>query len=88
MNATKLTDQQQLVMDYLNTHAWITGTLSVTVLGVMDLRKRVSELRRLGFPIEDRSVTRHNRYGKKVTFKEYFLQKGEDDVRVSAAESR
>ena len=86
MSAVRLTDQQSLVLDYLNNHPYITGQLSIVCLGVLDLRKRVSELRRLGYPIADRMVSRKNRYGKTVSFKEYFFEEVEN-VGFPAAES-
>jgi len=73
----KLTDQQDRILEYLINHDHITSATSITSLGIMDLRKRVSELRRMGYSIEDRMVTKENRYGKKVSYKEYFLGKGE-----------
>lgn len=70
-----LTKQQSLVMDYLARHEYITTTISILSLGVTDLRKRISELRKMGIQIEDRTVTKKNRYGDKVSHKEYYLGK-------------
>lgn len=81
------TDQQNRILEYLINHDHITSAISIKALGIMDLRKRLSELRRMGFPIEDRYVTKENRYGKKVRYKEYYLQKGDDYVRVPFVKS-
>ena len=68
-----LSEQQGLVLNYMLTHPFITSYDSIVGLGVLDLRKRISELRKLGFPIDDRTITAKNRYGKTVSHKEYFL---------------
>lgn len=84
----KYTDQQTQVLDYMISHPFITSRIGIVALGVMDLRKRISELRRMGFAIADRTVTARNRNGKLVSYKEYYLEKGDNDVRVSTAEGR
>lgn len=76
----KYTDQQTQVLDYMISHPFITSKIGIVALGIMDLRKRISELRRMGFKIEDRTVTGKNRFGKTVAYKEYYLEKGEDNA--------
>jgi hypothetical protein len=76
----KLSDQQKLVLDYLDKHPYITCRTSILALGIIDLRKRISELRRLGYDIEDRTVKTTNYYGKKIAYKEYYIQKGEQNA--------
>lgn len=76
----RLSDQQKLVLDYLDTHSFITCRTSILALGIIDLRKRISELRRLGYDIQDREVKTRNYYGKAIRYKEYFIQKGEQNA--------
>jgi len=83
----KLTNQQNDVLTYLRTHNYLTSLNSGTVIGVVDLRKRVSELRRLGYPIGDRTVSKKNRYGRPVRFKQYFLDEEVTDG-IQAFKSR
>ena len=76
----RLSDQQKMILEYLDKHTFITCRTSILALGIIDLRKRVSELRRLGYDIEDRTIKTTNYYGKKIAYKEYYIQKGEQNA--------
>ena len=65
--------QEQKILDYLEKHPYITSRSAVIDLGIIDLRKRVSVLRKSGFPILDSWQTSENRYGEKVRYKLYYL---------------
>lgn len=78
--AKALSDQQKLVLDYLDKHPYITCRTGILALGIVDLRKRISELRRIGYDIEDREVKTRNYYGKIIRYKEYYIRKGEQNA--------
>lgn len=48
-----MSPQQARIIAHMVAHGSITGKEAVTKLGMLDLRKRISELRRLGWDIVD-----------------------------------
>lgn len=53
MTEHKLTQQQQVVMDYLSRGRTLTNKVALTCLGVGSLSSRIAELRRMGYVIVD-----------------------------------
>jgi len=66
--------QNQEILDHLQTQGPINPLLALGEYGCFRLAARISELKRDGWPIHSRMVSRRNRNGKRITFSEYTLQ--------------
>lgn len=64
---------KEMILDYLQKVGPLTTATCLSEIGTVDLRARVSELRRDGHFIFARPITKRNRYGKKITFNEYSM---------------
>ena len=73
--------QNQRILDYIEDFGSITQIEALRDLGVMRLASRISDLKRLGYPIESTLETVHNRYGERCRVKRYSM--GESEVRVN-----
>lgn len=71
-----MTQQCQLLLDYMRLHGSVTGLQSINELGVMNYKGRIHDLRKLGYTIKTDFITRINAHGEKKTFAQYTL-KGE-----------
>lgn len=67
--------QVERVVDYMTQFGSITQYEAIRDLGVMRLASRISELRKMGFPIEDAMVPVKNRFGETCHIKQYRLGK-------------
>ena len=65
--------QCQQVLDYMRKFGSITQFEALRDLGCMRLASRISDLRGQGYAIGRRMKTMKNRYGKDVSFAEYYL---------------
>ena len=74
--------QNQRILDYINEFGSITQIQALTDLGVMRLASRISDLKRLGYPVESEMVTVKNRYGEECRVKSYKLR-GEEDGKTT-----
>lgn len=63
--------QNQRILDYINTFGSITQLDALKDLGVMRLASRISDLRRLGYPIISETESVENRFGEKCHIKRY-----------------
>lgn len=74
-----MTPLESRVYEYLKTHSHITVNECNAVLGTTECRKIISDLKKKimsdGYTIKDCWVDGVNRYGEKVRFKKYFLEK-------------
>ena len=70
--------QNQRIIDYIKEFGSITQFEALRDLGVMRLASRISDLKRLGYPVESEMVTVKNRYGEECRIKNYRLR-GEDN---------
>lgn len=68
--------QNERILQYMKDFGSITQLDALRDLGVMRLASRISDLRRLGYPIESRAEAVNNRYGEKCRIKRYSM-KGE-----------
>lgn len=67
--------QCKRVMQYLTNYGTITSAEAFIDLGIMDLPKRISELRQRGVEIEDETIKVTNRFGENCHVKRYSLAK-------------
>lgn len=74
-NRKDATSQKKEMLKYFYAGGVLTKENAKQLFGAEDYRKRVSELRDEGHPIEDRWVTGISRYGHPCRFKEYFVAK-------------
>lgn len=70
----RLTPQQELVLEYMREFGSITQRDGVYYLGISDTRKRISELRRLGYKIVGEKEKGINRRGNKTEYTRYRLE--------------
>lgn len=68
------TTQTQRILDYITEFGSITQLEALQDLGVMRLASRISDLRKLGYPIKSTVEPVKNRYGEKCHIKRYSLQ--------------
>lgn len=67
--------QVERVLDYMDEFGSITQFEAIRDLGVMRLASRISELRKMGFTIDDAMIPVKNRYGETCHIKQYKLGK-------------
>lgn len=56
----------------------ITSAEAITEYGIYRLASRISDLKKAGVPIKKETVSGRNRYGEKIHFKRYSLEKSGD----------
>lgn len=69
--------QAQRVLQYMEDFGSITQLEALNDLGVMRLASRISDLKKLGYPIKSEIVSVKNRYGEHCNIKRYSLLGGE-----------
>lgn len=69
--------QNQRILDYMEQFGSITQLDAMNDLGVMRLASRISDLKRLGYPITSEVETVKNRFGRKSRVKRYRMEEGE-----------
>lgn len=79
----KLTRQQIRVLEYIAEFGSITSLEGQRDLGILDIPKRVSELRKLGYGILGKHIPVRNRYGETTTVVQYYFDKGEREEYLS-----
>ena len=68
-------NQRQRIIDYINQFGSITSKDAYDDLGITQLATRIKELKEQGYRFETKWESSKNRYGGKVDFKRYFLEK-------------
>ena len=63
--------QNERILDYIAEFGSITQLDALKDLGVMRLASRISDLKRLGYPIVSEIETVNNRFGEKCHIKRY-----------------
>ena len=66
--------QNERILKYMNDHGSITQYEAMMELGVMRLASRISDLRRLGYPIVSDFETVKNRHEEECRVKRYRMQ--------------
>lgn len=69
--------QAQRVLDYIDEFGSITQIEALRDLGCMRLASRISDLKKLGYPITSKVETVKNRYGENCYVKRYSLQESD-----------
>ena len=67
--------QNKRIIDYINEFGSITQLEAMRDLGVMRLASRISDLKRLGYPVESKRIVVKNRYGEECRIKRYSLRR-------------
>lgn len=65
--------QRDRILRYMRDNGSITPLEAYREFGIMRLASRISELKKMGYPVEKSMVAIKNRYGEKVQFAEYRL---------------
>ena len=68
-------NQRQRIIDYINKFGSITSKDAYDDLGITQLATRIKELKEQGYRFETKWESSKNRYGERVDFKRYFLEK-------------
>ena len=66
------------ILDYMTTHGSITGRDALVFCCTMDLRARISDLRKAGVAIRDEWEESGNQFGELVRYKRYWLVQDEE----------
>ena len=66
--------QCQMVLEYMRQFGSINPLEAIRDIGCMRLASRINDLKDQGFAIGRRMKTSKNRYGKNVSFAEYYLE--------------
>lgn len=69
--------QAERVLSYMEDFGSITQLEALNDLGVMRLASRISDLKKLGYPIKSDIEAVNNRYGEKCYIKRYSLSRGD-----------
>lgn len=64
--------QNERILDYIAEFGSITQLEALQDLGIMRLASRISDLKRLGHPIESKVIEVKNRFGEKCYVKSYY----------------
>lgn len=67
--------QNQRILDYIDEFGSITQIEALQDLGIMRLASRISDLKRLGYPIVSKTETVKNRFGEPCRIKRYSLER-------------
>lgn len=68
-------NQRQRIIDYINQFGSITSKDAYDDLGITQLATRIKELKEQGYKFETKWESGKNRYGERVDFKRYYLEK-------------
>lgn len=71
--------QCQQILEYMWLFGSITQMDALRDIGCMRLASRINDLKRQGFAIGRRMKTSKNRYGKDVSFAEYYLEEDNNE---------
>ena len=74
--------QNERILEYLDEFGSITQLDALQDLGIMRLASRISDLRRLGYPITSEMETVKNRFQEECHIKRYRMEGVADGARV------
>ena len=70
---TQAPTQAERVLEHLQTGNTITSLSALAHFGIIQLPRRIYDLKAAGWPIQSRNCFVTNRYGQRVRVKEYWL---------------
>lgn len=62
------------VLRHLNDYGSITSLQAISEYGILRLASRISDLKKMGYPITSRTCAAKNRYGETTYYSEYRLE--------------
>lgn len=65
--------QCERVLRHMKDYGSITSAEAMTEYGIMRLASRISDLKKLGFPIRKEMVSGKNRYGEPTSYAQYSI---------------
>nr|DAP68429.1 MAG TPA: helix-turn-helix domain protein [Caudoviricetes sp.] len=65
--------QCELIQRHLEDYGSITSLEAMQEYGIMRLASRISDLKKLGFPIRKEMVSGKNRYGEPTSYAQYSI---------------
>lgn len=68
--------QKEAILKFLDDNKTITPFEAFSELGITKLATRISELKKDGYVFNTETVSKLNRYGRKVSFARYSLMEG------------
>ena len=71
--------QAERVLKYIEDFGSITQIQALNDLGVMRLASRISDLKKMGYPIKSETVAVRNRYQEDCYIKKYSLVEDDND---------
>lgn len=74
--------QKERVLNYIEDFGSISSFEAYKDLGITQLGARIWELKKDGYEIKTRWRISYNRYGDKVTYKEYFIREEKENERT------
>lgn len=72
MNTDKA-KQRKRISEYITDHGSITGREAIIHLGILSFTKRISEMRRLDYPLAFNWEIGENQYGEKCRYKRWYF---------------
>ncbi len=66
--------QCRMVLSHIERHGTISQKVAAELYGIQRLGARIYDLKKLGYPIEGRTMTGLNRHGDKTHWTEYYLE--------------
>lgn len=72
-------NQQEMIIKYMTDFGSITPMEAFWHLGVTRLRAVIYDLKREGYVFDEKRETVVNRYGKKVSFKRFWIKENKDE---------
>lgn len=76
--------QNEKILEYLKTGKIITAYIAFAEFNCMRLAARIADLRRMGYNIKSRLVTKKNIFGESITYAEYWLETEEEEGEPNA----
>lgn len=68
-----MTTQCERIIQYIEENGSITQIEALRELGCMRLASRISDLKRMGYPVRRTMEVSKNRYGEPVHFAKYYI---------------
>lgn len=70
--------QNEMILNHMKTYGGITSSQAFAMYGCTRLSARIADLRGMGIDITSERVTKRNRFGEKVSFNRYMINRKEE----------